>query len=88
MYNWDHKNCPLYAVAGCPLFRGCLSIEVNGRTVGTFRIVRYIMGVRFSGVSVKQGSTVLQTKTADTAHMRIIASVTRPFSQFLGGAWG
>ena len=36
----------------------CLSIEVNGRTVGTFRIVRYIMGVRFSGVSVKRGSTV------------------------------
>ena len=29
------------------------SIEVNGRTVGTFRIVRYIMGVRCSGVSVK-----------------------------------
>ena len=38
--------------------QGLLSIEVNGRTVGTFRIVRYIMGVRFSGVSVKRGSTV------------------------------
>ena len=50
-YNWDHESCPLYGVAGCPLFRGCLSIEVNGRTVWTFRIVRYIMGVRFSGVS-------------------------------------
>ena len=36
----------LYGVAGCPLFRGCLSIEVNGRTVGTFRTVRYIVGVR------------------------------------------
>ena len=35
----DHKNCPLYGVVGCPLFRGCLSIEMNGRTVGTFRIV-------------------------------------------------
>ena len=57
MYNWDRENCPLYEVAGCPLFRGCLSIEVNGRTVGTVRIVRYIMGVRFSGVSVR-GSTV------------------------------
>ena len=34
-YNWDHENCLLYGVAGCPLFRGCLSIEVNGRTVGT-----------------------------------------------------
>ena len=40
MYNWDRENCPLYGVVGCPLFRGCLSIEVNGRTVGTFRIVR------------------------------------------------
>ena len=44
-YNWDHKNCPLYGVAGCPLFRGCLSIEVNGGTVRTFRIVCYIVGV-------------------------------------------
>ena len=32
---YDRKNCPLYGVAGCPLSRGCLSIEVNGRTVGT-----------------------------------------------------
>ena len=54
-YNWDHENCPLYGVAGCPLFRGCLSIEVNGRTVGTFRIVRYIVGVCYSGVSAIQG---------------------------------
>ena len=46
-YNWDRESCPLYGVAGCPLFRGCLSIEVNGRTVGTFGIVRYIVGVRF-----------------------------------------
>ena len=60
-YNWDHKNCPLYGVAGCPLFRGCLSIEVNGRTVRTFRIVRYVMGVRFLGVSVKRGFTVDHT---------------------------
>ena len=41
-----------------------LRIEVNGRTVRTFRIVRYIMGVHFSGVSVKRGSTVLLTATA------------------------
>ena len=57
-YNWDHENWPLYRVVGCPLFRGCLSVEVNGRAVGTFRIVRYIVGVRYSGVSVKRGSTV------------------------------
>ena len=58
-YNWDPENCPLYRVAGCPLFQGCLSIEVNGRTVRTFRIVCYIMGVCFSGASVKRGSTVV-----------------------------
>ena len=58
MYNWDRENCPLYGVAECLLFRGCLSIEVNGRAVGTFRIVRYIVGVRYSRVSVKRGSTV------------------------------
>ena len=34
-YNWDREGCPLYGVVGCPLFRSCLSIEVNGRTVGT-----------------------------------------------------
>ena len=38
-YNWDRETCPLYGVAGCPLFRGCLTIEVNGRTIRTFRIV-------------------------------------------------
>ena len=57
-YNWDRENCPLYGVAGCPLFRGCLSIEVNGRAIRTFRIVLYIVGVHYSGVSVKRGSTV------------------------------
>ena len=58
MYNWDRENCLLYGVVGCQLFKGCLSIEVNGLTVGTFRIVRYIMGVCCSGVYVKWGSTV------------------------------
>ena len=59
VHNWDRENFPLYRVAGCPIFRGCLSIEVNGRAVGTFRIVRYILGVHYSGVSVKWGSTLL-----------------------------
>ena len=58
VYNWDREKCPLYGVAGCPIFRGYLSIEVNGRTVGTFKIVHYIMGVCYSGVSVKWGFTV------------------------------
>ena len=57
VYNWDRENCLLYGVVGCPLFRGCLSTEVNGRTVGAFRIVHYIVGVHCSGVSVKRGST-------------------------------
>ena len=34
-------------VVGCPLLRGCLSIKVNGTTVGTIGIVSYIMGVRY-----------------------------------------
>ena len=45
-YSWDRESCLLYGVVGCLLFGGCLSIEVNGRTVGTFGIVRYIVGVR------------------------------------------
>ena len=28
------QNCLLYGVARCPLLRGCLSIEVNGRQSG------------------------------------------------------
>ena len=59
-YNWDRENCKLYGVVGCLLFRGCLSIEVNGRIVGSFRILRYIVGVRCPGVSVKKGSAVVQ----------------------------
>ena len=57
-YNSDSENCPFYGVAGCLLFRGCLSVEVNESAVGTFRIVYYIVGVCYSGVSVKRGSTV------------------------------
>ena len=45
VYNWDHKNFPFNGVERCPLFRDCLSIEVNGRIVKTFRIVRYTVGV-------------------------------------------
>ena len=40
-----HKNYPLYGVAGCLMFRGCLSTEVNVKTVMTFGIVCYVMGV-------------------------------------------
>ena len=36
-YNWDHENCLLYGVVGCPLFRCCLSIEANRRTVRNFQ---------------------------------------------------
>ena len=38
VYNWDRESCPLYRIARCPLFRGCLSIEVNGRTVRTLEL--------------------------------------------------
>ena len=60
-FDLGHESCPLYGVAGCPLFRGCLSIGVNGRTVVTFRIVRYIVAV---GMHVlKQASTVSSNST-------------------------
>ena len=51
------------------LSSGVSAIEVflmYGETIGTFRIVRYIMGVRCRGVSVKQGSTVLPMKHVPT----------------------
>ena len=46
-YNWERESCPLYGVLRCTLFRGCLSIEVNGRRVGSFGNVRYIVCVCF-----------------------------------------
>ena len=57
--NWDRENCPLYGVSA---IQGLQSIEVNGRAVGTFRIVRYIVGVHYSGVSIKWGSTVCKIR--------------------------
>ena len=36
----------LSVVAGSPLFRGFQCIEVYGKTIGTFRIVRYTVVVR------------------------------------------
>ena len=50
MYNLDPENCLLYGEERCPLFRSCLSIEVNGRTARTSRIALYIVGVRCYGV--------------------------------------
>ena len=46
-YNWECENCPLSGVAGCPLFRVCISIGVNGRAVWTF-------GINSSGVQISR----------------------------------
>ena len=40
VYVWEYKKCPLYGVAGCPLFREFSRIEVDGEMVKTFRIVK------------------------------------------------
>ena len=58
MYNLDPENSLLYGEERCPLFRSCLSIEVNGRTAGTSRIALHIVGVRCYGVPLLWGSTV------------------------------
>ena len=42
--------CLSYGVEGCPLFRGCLSIEVNVRTVGTLELSIIII----SWVSIRE----------------------------------
>ena len=44
-------------------------IEVNGRTVGTFRVVCYIVSVHCWGVSVKQGSTVHTSSLLSYTHI-------------------
>ena len=45
VYDWERERCLLHRVVGCPLFRDFSHIEVYGETVGTFRIVCYIVGV-------------------------------------------
>ena len=57
--NWNLKNCLLYRVVGCLLFRG---IDKNGKRVKTskFSIIWCLSPVEEK--SVKQGSTVLVYK--------------------------
>ena len=50
MYSWDRKSCPLYGVTRCPLFRGCLSIEVNGKTVGVGTKIDWPVGLSHHSV--------------------------------------
>ena len=59
-----HQKCLSYRVVGCLLFRGCLSIEVNGRTVGS---VHYILercpllrGVHYWEVSTTERCPLLR----------------------------
>ena len=54
------------SILGCPLFRGCFIIKVNGDTIGTSANV-YIVGVRHSGVVVKWVPHTVLTYT-DVAH--------------------
>ena len=70
----DQSKCPLYGIAGCPLFRGCFTIGVYGATIRTWVSVRYNGGVRSSGVSVKRGSTVLNS--GPTANVHIMNTMT------------
>ena len=57
-YNWDHENCPQYAVEGWQRNRGFLSTILNGDAVRTKVSVRHRQGGCESGVVVKRGSTV------------------------------
>ena len=54
-FDRDREDCPLHElVVGYPLFRDYLS---TGRTVGTFRIVRNIIGVRCQGRQESRGGS-------------------------------
>ena len=61
-YNWDRENCPLYGVAGCPLFRDCLSIEVNRMAqselseLSVISWVSAIQGCLSSGILLRRAS--------------------------------
>ena len=57
-YCWDWKTCPLYGIQGFLHFRGfdCTQAYVN--TFRTKRTVCNMVDGCFSGVAVRQGSTV------------------------------
>ena len=61
---------------GCPLFRP--GIEVNGRTVGTFRIVSCIMGVRVWGfltvTTSNQITDILNAGLPIGSHVKALAT--------------
>ena len=48
-------DCESYLLYEISAIQGCLSIEVNGRTVGTFRIVSYIVSVHCWGCPLSGG---------------------------------
>ena len=52
MYNWDCKNCPLYGVASCPLFRGCLNLKGMEGQSGILELSIIIVGVHSRGCSI------------------------------------
>ena len=56
--------------------QGLLKHRSAWKTVGTFRIVRYIMGVCFSGVSVKRGSTVSLSYRASLLTIQLTKTFT------------
>ena len=58
-YLWDCENCPnIYGVAGCLLFRGCLSTKVNGMTeLSVISWVFAVEGCPLSGVPLLQYTT-------------------------------
>ena len=88
VYNWDRESCLLYRLAGCPLFRVCLSIEVNGKKIGTFRIVWVIVGICCWGVSLKWAFTlftVVFKKTLST--ITTLHPLTTPHAHSCCGGW-
>ena len=59
MYNWECKNCPLYGVARCPLFRGCLNLKGMEGQSGILELSIIIVGVHSRGVFDKWGSSLV-----------------------------
>ena len=72
---WDQNKCPLYGIAGYPLLRGFEYIEVYGNTIRTFKIVRYIAGVRYAGFHCIISDSVI------TMLCLYYAQFTQPYTQ-------
>ena len=79
-HNWGCENCLLYGVAGCPLFRGCLSIEVNEGQSGLSELSV------ISWVSAVEGCPLSGVPLYSNCRLRFVACASAQYCKYQFGS--